>query len=59
VLDDQLVDAHRTSRALDLLAGARQLVQAAAADLEGRHHRRHLLDVADERARGSLELVRA
>ena len=44
----EAVDADRPRLALDLLPGARELVQAAAADLQRRHHRRHLLDVADE-----------
>ena len=51
LLDVERVDAHRPRRALDLLARARELVQPAAADLQRRDHRRHLLDVADERAR--------
>ena len=44
----EAVDVHGTRRALDLLAGARQLVEPATADLHRRHHRRELLDVADE-----------
>ena len=43
-LDVEAVDRHRPGRPLDLDALAGQLVQAAAADLERRHHRRHLHD---------------
>ena len=47
----------RPRRAVDLLARARELVQPLAADLDRRHHRRDLVDVADEQLRGGLDLL--
>ena len=45
----EAVDGHRPGGALHLDALAGQLVQAAAPDLDGRHHRRHLLDLPRQR----------
>ena len=46
--DVDSVDADAPGRALDLLAAPGQLVEPPAADLHGRHHRRELLDLAEE-----------
>ena len=51
VLDDETVDVDATRRALDVDARARELVEPATADLHRRHHRRELLDVAEEARR--------
>ena len=52
-LDGEAAHGHRSRRALDLDALARQLVQPASTDLDGADHRRHLFDLADElRGRG-------
>ena len=48
-----------TRRALDVVARARELVEPATADLHRRHHRRELLDVADEARRRALRPRRA
>ena len=47
----EAVDGDRAGLALDLDALAGQLVQALAVDLDRRHHRRHLQDVAGEARR--------
>src|SRR5581483_1283871 len=56
-LDLDPVDADAARLAVDLLALARELVQAATTDLDRGHHGRHLLDLADEGARGPLDLI--
>ena len=56
LLDLDRVDHHLARLALDLDALPRQLVEAAALVVDGRVHRRHLLDPAHERAAGRLHL---
>ena len=51
-------DGHRPGGTLDLNALAGQLVQPAAADLDGRDHRGDLLDVAGQRRRGLRHRLR-
>ena len=55
-LDLDPVDVHTSRRALDLLAPPGEIVEAAAVDLDRRHHRGDLVDVADECRRGALDL---
>ena len=47
-IDIESVDDDRPGRPLHLDALTGQLVQPAAADVDGRHHRRHLQDRAGE-----------
>ena len=44
-------------RALDRLPRPGELVELAAVDLDRRHHRRDLIDLTDERARGARHLL--
>src|SRR5206468_7959114 len=53
--DANRIDAHRARGALDLDAGAGVFVQRLAVALEGRVHRRDLLDHADEAVAGGLQ----
>ena len=53
----EAIDVHGTRRALDLLARSRQLVEATAADLHRRHHRRELFDVTDEARQRVFDVV--
>ena len=57
LLDVEAVDAHVARCPFDFLAFARELVQAATTDLHRRHHRRQLLDLAEEAARAPFDLV--
>src|SRR5947208_2586434 len=57
LVDVETVDDDGPGGPLHLDPGARQLVQAAAADLHSRHHGRYLLDGPDETHRGRTYLV--
>jgi hypothetical protein len=54
--DVETVHGHRARLALDDLAGAGQLVQPTSVDAHGRHHRRDLEDLADERPGRGFDL---
>ena len=56
-LDGEALDVHGAGRALHLLAAAGEIVEAPAADAQRAHHRRDLLDVADEAGRGGVDLL--
>jgi hypothetical protein len=54
----ELIDRHRTGRPLDLNALPRQFIELFPADLDCRHHRRYLHQLACKTRKYGFQIVR-